>query len=165
MRAVGTAIAMANTEVSSFTILAIRSIRMSHCSRKAPLGAALSLLATSALSFYASGAAAQEVSSAFGPGGAVPSGTVRHSKEDGKHVLTLSADFSIHVEPPDPHWRVIDSTGNVFLLDKLKVADDKLNSSIVLPTYIANVAKVQMWCAFVESVLGEVVFEKPVALK
>lgn len=108
-------------------------------------------------------AAAEEVSDPF-EGPAVPSGTVAHSKEGNDHVLTLSDDFSIHEEPPDPHWRVVDSKGNVFLLDKLKIKDDKFNKRIVVPAYIADVAKVQMWCAFAEIVLGEAAFSKPVTL-
>lgn len=129
-----------------------------------PRALALPLLAAFALSFYGRDAAAQEISTAFN-GGAVPSGTVSHAKDGDRHVLTLSENFSIHDEPPDPHWRVIDSRGNVFLLNKLKVQDDKINRSIVLPPYIHDVAKVQMWCAFVEAVLGEVQFSKPIALK
>ena len=129
-----------------------------------PGALALPLIGALVLSLYARDAAAQETSTAFS-GGAVPSGTVRHARDGDKHVLTLSESFSIHEEPPDPHWRVIDSRGNVFLLDKLKVQGDKINTSIVLPSYIHDVAKVQMWCAFVEAVLGEVAFSNPVVLK
>lgn len=106
-------------------------------------------------------AMADDVSQAF-QGPAVTSGTVIHSKEGQQHVLTLSKDFSIHPEPPDPHWRLIDSKGNAFLLDKLNVKDDKTNTRIVVPSYVTDVAKVQMWCAFAEVVLGEAVFSKPV---
>jgi hypothetical protein len=98
-------------------------------------------------------------------GPAVDGGTVALSKEGVDHVLTLSNDFSIHKEPPDPHWRVVDSKGNVYLLDKLHVKDGKLNNRIVLPKYIPDVAKVQMWCAFVEVVLGEAAFSGTVALR
>ena len=129
-----------------------------------PGALALPLVTAFVASFCARDAAAQEISTAFS-GGAVPSGTVRHAKDGDRHVLTLSENFSIHEEPPDPHWRVIDSSGNVFLLDKLKVDGDKINTSIVLPSYIHDVTKVQMWCAFVEVVLGEVAFSKPVVLK
>ena len=106
---------------------------------------------------------AQEISSPF-HGGAVPSGTVKHERDETRHVLVLSSDFSIHEEPPDPHWRVIDSNGNVFLLDKLKV-QGRVNSRITLPSYITSVAKVEMWCAFAEIVLGEAEFAHPVVLK
>ena len=98
-------------------------------------------------------------------GPAVESGTAALTREGGRYRLTLSDDFSIHQEPPDPHWRVVDRQGNVFLLDKLAVDGGKTNKSIVLPPYIRSVAKVQMWCAFAESVLGEAPFAGPVNLR
>ncbi|MGH7835866.1 MAG: hypothetical protein ACREQK_19640, partial [Candidatus Binatia bacterium] len=67
-------------------------------------------------------------------------------------------------EAPDPHWQVIDSKGNVHMLQKLTIKGDKTNKKIVLPAYIKDVAKVQMWCAFAETNLGEAVFEKPIIL-
>ena len=94
----------------------------------------------------------------------VNSGTVTHDVVGGKHVLTLSKDFPKKVDAPDPHWQVVDSKGTVYLLDRLNVKDDKVKTSITLPTYVPDVAKVQIWCAFVEVVLGEASFAKPVAL-
>ncbi|MGH7848520.1 MAG: hypothetical protein ACREQW_25555 [Candidatus Binatia bacterium] len=90
-------------------------------------------------------------------------GRVIHSTEGDKQVLTLSADFK-NPEAPDPHWQVIDSKGNVYMLQKLMIKGDKTNKKIVLPAYIRDVAKVQMWCAFAETNLGEAIFEKPVLL-
>jgi hypothetical protein len=90
-------------------------------------------------------------------------GSVSYSKESGKMVLTLSDDFKAP-EAPDPHWQVIDSKGNIYLLQKLSIKGDKMNRKIALPTYIKDVAKVQMWCAFAETNLGEAVFEKPILL-
>ena len=46
----------------------------------------------------------------------------------------------------------------------VKLKDDKINRSITLPASILDVAKVQFWCAFVEVVLGEASFAKPLAL-
>lgn len=57
------------------------------------------------------------------------------------------------------------SSGNVFLLDRLKLRDDKIDRSIALPAYVQDVAKVQFWCAFVEVVLGEASFARPIALR
>jgi hypothetical protein len=37
-----------------------------------------------------------------------------------------------------------------------------MNRKIALPAYIKDIVKVQMWCAFAETNLGEVVFEKPI---
>jgi hypothetical protein len=59
----------------------------------------------------------------------------------------------------------VDSKGTVYLLDRLKLKDDKVNRSITLPAYIRDVAKVQMWCAWAEVVLGEASFTRPIAMK
>ena len=91
-------------------------------------------------------------------------GTVTFSHKDGKGVLTLSDDFVVP-DTPDPHWQVIDSDGNVYLLDKLKTKafiGDNYKKSIMLPRYVKNVAKVQIWCAFAEVNLGEASFSSPV---
>jgi hypothetical protein len=91
-------------------------------------------------------------------------GTVTFSHKDGKGVLTLSDDF-VPPDTPDPHWQVVDSDGNVYLLDKLKTKafiGDQFKKQITLPHYVKNVAKVQIWCAFVEVNLGEASFAKPV---
>jgi hypothetical protein len=97
-------------------------------------------------------------------GKAVNGGTVTHDMQGGKHRLTVSAEFQVPGSP-DPHWQVIDSKGTVYLLDRVKLKDDKINKSITLPVYISDVAKVQMWCAWAEVVLGEASFGKPVAMK
>lgn len=94
-------------------------------------------------------------------GNTVNGGTVTHEVKDGKHVLTLSSDFKVPGSP-DPHWQVVDSKGTVYLLDRLKLKDDKVKTRITVPTYIPDIAKVQMWCAFAEVVLGEAPFAKPV---
>jgi hypothetical protein len=97
-------------------------------------------------------------------GKAVNRGTVAHEVQGGKDVLTMSADFQVP-DSPDPHWQVIDSQGNTYLLDRVKLKDEKINRSITIPAYIPNVARVQMWCAWAEVVLGEAPFTTPVAMK
>jgi len=87
-------------------------------------------------------------------------GTVTHSKKDGKNVLTLSEDFVVP-DTPDPHWQIVDSKGTVYLLDRLKLKGDKIQTSITLPAYVKDVAKVQIWCAFAEANLGEASFTTP----
>jgi hypothetical protein len=99
-------------------------------------------------------------------GKTVNGGTVTHAKKAGKHVLTLSDDFKVPGSP-DPHWQVVDSKGNVYLLNRLtikgeKEKEDKLNKTITLPGYVRDVAKVQMWCAWAEVLLGEAPFSSPV---
>ena len=97
-------------------------------------------------------------------GAKVNAGTVTHTMQDGKHVLTLSSDFQVP-DTPDPHWQIVDSKGRVFLLQRLKikgalagVAGDRINTAITLPSYIEDVAKVQIYCAWAEAVLGETTF-------
>jgi hypothetical protein len=97
-------------------------------------------------------------------GAKVNAGTVTHSTQNGKSVLTLSDDFVVP-DTPDPHWQVVDSDGNVYELDKLKVKSligDKIKKQIVVPSYVKNVAKVQIWCAFAEVNLGQASFASPV---
>jgi hypothetical protein len=91
-------------------------------------------------------------------------GHVTHSTRDGKSVLTLSDDFVVP-DTPDPHWQVVDSDGQVYLLDKLKkkaLLGDKYQKEIVLPAYVKNVSKVIIWCAWAEANLGEASFSSPV---
>ena len=94
-------------------------------------------------------------------GKAVNGGTVTATQQGGKTVLTVSKDFQVPGSP-DPHWQVVDSKGTVYLLDRVKLKDDKINTSITLPGYIHDVAKVQMWCAWAGVVLGEAPFAAPI---
>lgn len=89
-------------------------------------------------------------------------GTVTHTVQGGRHVLTLSDDFKVP-DTPDPHWQVVSSSGEVFLLQRLQIKEDKVNRSITLPAYIRDVAKVQIWCAWAETNLGEAGFERTIA--
>ena len=83
------------------------------------------------------------------------------SHVDGKRVLTVSDDFVIP-NTPAPSWQVVDSSGNVYLLQQFKIKDNKTNRTITLPAYIPDVARVQVWCSFAEVLLGEASFEMPV---
>lgn len=84
-------------------------------------------------------------------------GTVTHSVMNGRNVLTLSADF-VTPDTPDPHWQIVDAKGQVFLLQRIAIKDDKMNRSITLPAFIQDIAKVQIYCAWAEAVLGETSF-------
>jgi len=125
------------------------------------LGAVAALVLVAAVPSWA-----EHTSSGF-KGVKANTGTVSHAVVNGKMVLTLSADFT-PPEAPDPHWQVVDAQGMVYLLDKLMIKDGdmkgsmKLKQTITLPAYIKSVAKVQMWCAYAEVLLGEASFEKPV---
>jgi hypothetical protein len=88
-------------------------------------------------------------------------GTVTHGKENGKNVLTLSEDFKVP-DTPAPHWQVVDSKGNTYLLQRLVIKGDKYNQKIVVPAYVADIAKVEIWCAWAETLLGEASFSMAV---
>jgi hypothetical protein len=88
-------------------------------------------------------------------------GTATHSREGGRQILTLSDDFKVP-DSPAPHWQVVDSRGNVYLLQRLVIKGDKFNKQITLPPYVRDVAKVQIWCAWAEVLLGEASFSSPV---
>jgi hypothetical protein len=88
-------------------------------------------------------------------------GYVTHSTEGGNSILTLSDDFKAP-DTPDPHWQVVDSSGNIYLLQKLTIKGGGMNRKITVPKYVPNIAKVQIWCAFAEVNLGEAAFDHPV---
>ena len=91
-------------------------------------------------------------------------GHVTHSTQGGKSVLTLSDDFVVP-DTPDPHWQLVDSDGNVYLVDKLKTKafiGTNYKKEIIVPSYVKNVSKVVIWCAFAEVNLGEASFSSPV---
>jgi hypothetical protein len=119
------------------------------------------LLTAAALAVTASLATAQTSTTFAGP--KVNGGTVTHSVKDNKHVLTLSNDFQVP-DTPDPHWQVVDSKGTVYLLQRLPVkslgglAKDRITTTITLPAYVKDVAKVQIYCAWAEAILGEASF-------
>jgi hypothetical protein len=126
----------------------------------------IGLLGIAALAMSATMAVAQGHTSSKFSGAKVNVGTVTHSVKDGKNVLTLSSEFQVP-DTPDPHWQIVDSKGNTYLLQRLGVknlgglAKDKINLSITLPAYIKDVAKVQIYCAWAEAVLGEATFSAP----
>ena len=125
-------------------------------------------LSVAALVMAATVALAQTHTSRPFTGAKVNAGTVTHSVKDGKNVLTLSPDFMVP-DTPDPHWQIVDSRGNVYLLQRLGVrnlgglAKDRVNMSITLPDTIRDIAKVQIYCAWAEAVLGETTLAVPLA--
>ncbi|HEU4340565.1 MAG TPA: hypothetical protein VFU31_03250 [Candidatus Binatia bacterium] len=122
-------------------------------------------VALSAGLFFAAQSFAADMMHKSGPfkGVKANTGSVTYSTEGAKTLLTLSDDFKMP-DAPDVHWRVVDSKGNIYELQRLAIKGDKMNRKIVLPAYIKDIAKVQMWCAFAETNLGEASFEKPIML-
>ena len=124
------------------------------------------VLAAFALAGSATGAAAQGHTSRVFTGTKVTVGTVTHARQNGKDLLTLSDDFVVP-DTPDPHWQVVDSKGQVYLLQRLNAkgfTGDRLNRSITLPSFIKDIAKVQIYCAWAEAVLGETTFGNSLTL-
>ena len=122
----------------------------------------LRALLTTAMLFAVSAFAQDMHTSSQFQGPKANKGHVTHSRHDCKSVLTLSG--VVVPDTPDPHWRVVDSGGNVYDLDKLKkkALGDKYQKEIVLPSYVKNVSKVIIWCAWAEANLGEAPFSSPV---
>lgn len=126
----------------------------------------LGVLGCAALALTGQAAVAQShVSGAFS-GPKVNGGKVTHAVQNGTHMLSLSADFVVP-DTPDPHWQVVDSKGNTYVLQRLGVkslggvAKDRINMSIAVPDYVRDIAKVQIYCAWAEAVLGEASFDAP----
>jgi hypothetical protein len=88
-------------------------------------------------------------------------GMATHSRQGNNDTLTWSDEFKIP-DTPAPHWQVVDSKGNVFLLQRLKIKGDKENRTITIPSYVHDIAKVQIYCAWAEALLGEATFAKPI---
>jgi hypothetical protein len=117
---------------------------------------ACTALALTALLAVPAAAASKQVSKPFS-GAKVNGGTVTLAANGNSITLTLSSDFKVP-DTPDPHWQVVDGNGTSYLLQRLGIKGDRVNTTITLPGYIKSVAKVQIYCAWAEVVLGEAPF-------
>lgn len=88
-------------------------------------------------------------------------GTVTHLRENGMSMLRVSPDFKVP-DTPAPTWRVVDSKGSVYTLEAFKTKGGE-KRAVVVPAYIADIVKVQVYCAYAEVLLGETSF--PMAVK
>ncbi len=92
-------------------------------------------------------------------------GTVMHSVVNGKSMLKVSDDFKVP-DTPAPTWRVIDNKGNVYTLEAFKIKStlggNAEKREVVVPAYVPNIVKVQVYCAWAEVVLGEASFSSAV---
>ena len=89
-------------------------------------------------------------------------GTAMFFHENGKGMLKVSADFKVP-DTPAPTWRVVDSKGNIYTLDAFKIkggGGEKRQVSV--PSYVHDIAKIQVYCAWAEVLLGETSFPSPV---
>jgi hypothetical protein len=120
--------------------------------------ALVATLLTASVSFAAIG---PHTSSNF-EGPKANTGTVTHTVENGKSILRVSADFKVP-DTPAPTWRVVDSKGNIYTLDAFKVkAGNKEKREVVVPSYVHDIVKVQVYCAWAEVLLGEATFTSPI---
>jgi hypothetical protein len=87
-------------------------------------------------------------------------GTVTHYVENGKSMLKVSADFKVP-DTPAPTWRVVDSKGNIYTLDAFKIKGGE-KREVEVPSYVQNISKVQVYCAWAQVLLGEAGFSSPV---
>jgi hypothetical protein len=89
-------------------------------------------------------------------------GTVSHFVENGKSMLKVSDDFKVP-DTPAPTWRVVDSKGNIYTLDAFKIkSGNNEKREVVVPAYVQNIVKVQVYCAWAEVLLGEANFSSAV---
>ncbi|MCC6293256.1 MAG: hypothetical protein IT164_11450 [Bryobacterales bacterium] len=87
-------------------------------------------------------------------------GTAMHTYENGKSILRVSDDFKVP-DTPAPTWRIVDSKGVVYTLDAFKIKGGE-KRMVVVPPYVNNIAKVQVYCAWAEVLLGEAPFSSAV---
>jgi len=121
--------------------------------------ALVAALVTTSVSFAANGP--QTTSKFEGP--KANTGTARYSVQNGKRILRVSADFKVP-DTPAPTWRVVDSKGNIYTLDAFKVkAGNNEKREVVVPSYVHDIVKVQVYCAWAEVLLGEAAFTSPVS--
>jgi hypothetical protein len=120
-----------------------------------------SVIAAAGLLLASNGLAADAHTTTKFEGVKANSGIAMHARAGGSDTLTWSDDFKIP-DTPAPHWQVVDTKGNVYLLNRLTIKGDKQNRTITLPSYVHDIVKVQIWCAYAETLLGEAPFAKAI---
>ena len=86
-----------------------------------------------------------------------------HSIENGKSILRVSADFKVP-DTPAPTWRVVDSKGNIYTLDAFKIKGGSGEKrEVIVPSYVHDIVKVQVYCAWAEVILGEANFASAIS--
>jgi len=122
--------------------------------------ALVAMLVTASVSIAAKDSGPHTSSKFEGP--KANTGTVTHAVENGKSILRVSADFKVP-ETPAPTWRVVDSKGNIYTLEAFKIkAGNGEKREVVVPSYVHDIVKVQVYCAWAEVLLGEAGFSSPI---
>ncbi len=86
-------------------------------------------------------------------------GTATFTRDGAKAMLKVSDDFKVP-DTPAPTWRVVDSKGAIYTLDAFKIKGGE-KRMVMVPAYVKDIAKVQVYCAFAEVLLGEASFSSP----
>jgi hypothetical protein len=120
----------------------------------------LTLAAALAVSSIAFGAKADVHTSGKFEGPKANTGMVMHTYENGKSVLKVTDDFKVP-DTPAPTWRIVDSKGTIYTLDAFKIKGGE-KRMVTVPGYVNNIAKVQVYCAWAEVLLGEANYSAPV---
>jgi hypothetical protein len=120
---------------------------------------ALMALAVAGTAAFAANRVDVHTSSGF-QGPKANTGTVQHTYENGKSILRVSADFKVP-DTPAPTWRIVDSKGAIHTLDAFKIKGGE-KRQVEVPAYVKDIAKVQVYCAWAEVLLGDASFSSPV---
>ncbi len=75
-------------------------------------------------------------------------GMAAHYIDNGKSMLKVTPDFKVP-DTPAPTWRVVDSKGVIYKLEAFKIKGGE-KREIAVPSYIKDIAKVQVYCAWAE---------------
>jgi hypothetical protein len=126
--------------------------------RLLPVQTLMTVLVASTLAFAANKADVHTTSGFQGP--KANTGTAIHTYENGKSILRVSGDFKVP-DTPAPTWRVVDSSGTVYTLDAFKIKGGE-KREVNVPAFVRDIAKVQVYCAWAEVLLGESSFSSPV---
>jgi hypothetical protein len=87
-------------------------------------------------------------------------GMALHTYDNGRSILRVTPDFKVP-DTPAPTWRIVDSKGVVYTLDAFKIKGGE-KREVTVPAYVKDIAKVQVYCAWAEVLLGESGFSSPV---
>jgi hypothetical protein len=135
---------------------------MTHNTRTLSTGMLAMFVAVATFAFPGSAFAADRgphTSSVF-QGPKANTGTVSHLYENNRSILRISNDFKVP-DTPAPTWRIVDSKGTIYTLDAFKIKGGE-KREVMVPAYVNNIAKVQVYCAWAEVLLGEASFSAPV---
>lgn len=86
-------------------------------------------------------------------------GTATFTRVGAKTMLKVSDDFKVP-DTPAPTWRAVDSKGNIYTLDAFKIKGGE-KREVMVPAYVKDIVKVQVYCAWAEVLLGEASFSSP----